>query len=137
MWRAGFGPCDRFREAGENDVTPPGSHAIERVGHPFVVQVKAALLQKHPGTRAFRLKPPGKGPGGGEGVDEAAGWIHLEHLAGLLAVARHVNGELVTNHRRHPTLGPPESHQLGLGQQPPHFRRRSRHKLVHSERGRR
>ena len=116
-------PAPRPCRAGENDVAPPGSHAIECVGHPFVVEVKAGVLQKHLGTSAFRLKPPGQRPRRGEGVDEAVGWIHLEHLAGLLAVAGHVEGELVANNRGHLALGPPESHQLRFGQQPPHFRR--------------
>ena len=63
MLRAGSGLCDGFRKARENDVAPPGAHALESVGHSLVVKIKAAVLQEHSGASTFLFKALGEGPG--------------------------------------------------------------------------
>lgn len=119
---------------GEHGVAPARPHLFEGPDHTGVVKVKSAVFQEDSGSLAFVFQPPGQCPGRGEGVDEAARRVNLEHLARLLAVARHVERESVSHHRGDLPLGPPQFHQLGFGQHPPHLRRWRRHELVHPDR---
>jgi len=68
------------------------AHPAEGLGHPLVDQVKAAVFHEYPGSGAFCLWAPGEDPRRGEGVDEPVRLAYLEHLAGLHAVAGHVEG---------------------------------------------
>jgi len=110
---------DRLR-AGYFEVDQAAVRLAERAtsGFPLSpidsVGCHSMLKELHAG--ALGLEAPSQGPRRREGIDEPVRRIDLEHLARLLAVPGHVEGELVANHRSHLTVGPPESHQLGFGQ---------------------
>jgi hypothetical protein len=121
-------------EPRKDDVAPSRAHTLERLRHAAVVYIKSAVFQEHSCAIAFGFQPPSQCPGGGECVDEQVRRVDLEHRARLLAVARHVESELVAHHRGHLALGPPQLQQRGFGQESPHRSRWLRHELIHPDR---